>query len=106
MSGFHSNRDVENAEGADTTENGEENPAADSDETGLAEGDAAKQVVNSNADGSVIVFENNAEEESKDAEEPTIQFDDETGYAIDPNSGDLLDPETGRPIDSNISDLE
>ncbi len=43
-----------------------------------------------------------AEEEVK---ERKIQYDPETGYAIDPSTGDLLDPETGRPVDSTVSDL-
>lgn len=43
-----------------------------------------------------------AEEEKK---ERKIQYDPETGYAIDPTTGDLLNPETGRPIDPTVSDL-
>ena len=43
-----------------------------------------------------------AQEETK---ERKIQYDPETGYAIDPTTGDLLDPETGRPVDPTVSDL-
>ncbi|MBR4169883.1 MAG: cell division protein FtsI [Lachnospiraceae bacterium] len=46
----------------------------------------------------------NAEQE-EEVFERKIQYDPETGYAIDPTTGDLLDPETGRPIDSTVSDL-
>ncbi|MBQ7582717.1 MAG: cell division protein FtsI, partial [Lachnospiraceae bacterium] len=46
--------------------------------------------------------ETEPEEESKELK---IQYDPETGYAIDPTTGDLLDPETGRPIDTTVSDL-
>ena len=46
-----------------------------------------------------------AGEEEEGSGERKIQFDPETGYAIDPSTGDLLDPETGRPIDPSVSDL-
>jgi len=36
---------------------------------------------------------------------PKIQYDEATGYAIDPTTGALLDPKTGQLIDSTISDL-
>lgn len=40
-------------------------------------------------------------------EEPVreIKYDEATGYAIDPVSGDLLDPNTGEPVDHTISNL-
>ena len=50
----------------------------------------------------VIVFEDEAAEEEKQE----IQYDPETGYPIDPTTGELLDPETGQPINGNTSDLE
>lgn len=50
--------------------------------------------------------EETAEEESEEEQYTrVINYDPETGYAIDPSTGDLLDPETGRPIDSSVSDL-
>ena len=51
-------------------------------------------------DESVIVFE------EPEKEEKTVEYDSETGYAIDPNTGDLLDPQTGQPVNANVSDLE
>ena len=44
-----------------------------------------------------------------DEEEDTtseIQYDSETGYAIDPTTGELLDPNTGMPVDPTVSDLQ
>ncbi len=52
--------------------------------------------------GEVQTEEEKPEEEKK---ERKIQYDPETGYAIDPTTGDLLNPETGRPIDTTVSDL-
>ncbi len=48
---------------------------------------------------SVIVFE-------EDAVKPEIKTDPETGYPIDPTTGELLDPNTGQPVDPTVSDLE
>lgn len=44
-------------------------------------------------------------DEEEDKEEPEIQYDSETGYAIDPTTGILLDPQTGAPIDTTVSDI-
>ncbi len=44
--------------------------------------------------------------EKSEEEAPVIQFDTETGLAIEPNTGILLDPITGQPVDPTISDLE
>lgn len=49
--------------------------------------------------------ENPVEEQEEETYDRVIKYDPETGYAIDPSTGDLLDPETGRPIDSSVSDL-
>lgn len=53
-----------------------------------------------------VITEEETETEPEEVHvDRVINFDPETGYAIDPSTGDLLDPETGRPIDSTVSDL-
>ncbi|MDD3205934.1 MAG: penicillin-binding transpeptidase domain-containing protein [Lachnospiraceae bacterium] len=46
------------------------------------------------------------EDAGETTEKEDIQYDEATGYAIDPVSGALLDPETGAPIDPTVSALE
>lgn len=52
-----------------------------------------------------ITVSDETNEEEEKPKERKIEYDPETGYAIDPTTGDLLDPETGRPIDPHVSDL-
>ena len=46
-----------------------------------------------------------SEADSVTDDQPTINYDSETGYPIDPNTGELLDPDTYMPIDNTASDL-
>jgi len=70
-----------------------ENSDENSNLTGGAEEDGVT------TDNSVITF---VEEEEAPVK---IEYDPQTGYAIDPTTGELLDPETGMPVDPTVSDL-
>lgn len=66
---------------------------------GGSEEDGVVKTESSNTVGAITFVD---EEEDTTGE---IQYDKETGYAIDPRTGDLLDPATGRPVDPTVSDL-
>lgn len=66
--------------------------------TGGAEEDAIEGSQNTGA----ITFVDSQGEEEQHIE---VQYDSETGYAIDPSTGVLLDPETGQPVDTTVSNL-
>ncbi len=64
--------------------------------------------MNGVSENSVSGNEVNDEKEDGESVEETvskneIQYDPETGFPIDPNTGEVLDPETGYPIDGNTS---
>lgn len=74
------------------------------------EPDKSSDANNQNADVTDNNTDNNTGaitfvDEEEDKEEPEIQYDSETGYAIDPTTGILLDPQTGVPIDTTVSDI-
>lgn len=96
-----SNDVTENAEG--TSENG-------GTEEGVANGEQVEKEDEYLAGGAeedaIETDDANAEKTQEEEEKPVIQFDDDTGYAIEPGTGILLDPNTGQPVDSNVSDLE
>jgi len=58
--------------------------------------------ITTQTDGAITFVD---EEKSEEEDKPVIQYDAETGYAIDPTTGILLDPNTGEPIESNVSNI-
>jgi len=67
--------------------------------------ESTEENAESNGEGGIQFIDNTSEVKTETAK-PKIEYDKQTGYAIDPTTGDLLDPETGRPIDGSVSDLE
>ena len=58
------------------------------------------------AEGDAEGEDDESEADSVTDDQPTINYDSETGYPVDPNTGELLDPDTYMPIDNTASDLD
>ena len=85
------------------TEELSEEEIADLEERGLYNANLVKPdeeyIEETDEDGETVENEEGSESETSETpQRPEVQIDPETGYAIDPYTGEFLDPETGRPI--------